>query len=104
MTAPAARRRHPMVRTGLVLLGLVVTGLLYSAAVPGPATASDATNSDVSQGKNVFLANCSTCHGTNAEGRNNAPSLIGVGAAAVDFQVLRPVPDQPVGASWCILA
>jgi ubiquinol-cytochrome c reductase cytochrome c subunit len=35
----------------------------------------------------MFLKGCSSCHGLNAEGGQIAPSLIGVGAASVDFQV-----------------
>ncbi|HKS02724.1 MAG TPA: c-type cytochrome, partial [Arthrobacter sp.] len=31
--------------------------------------------------------NCATCHGLEAQGTENGPSLIGVGAASVDFQV-----------------
>jgi ubiquinol-cytochrome c reductase cytochrome c subunit len=69
------------------VLGLVVTGLVYAAAVPGSATAAPKAADDVSAGRQVFLANCATCHGVNGEGRTTAPSLIGVGAAAVDFQV-----------------
>jgi len=38
-------------------------------------------------GRALFLRNCSSCHGLNSEGSSDAPSLIGVGAAAVDFQV-----------------
>ena len=33
------------------------------------------------------MKNCSSCHGLNAEGGKQGPSLAGVGAAAVDFQV-----------------
>jgi ubiquinol-cytochrome c reductase cytochrome c subunit len=33
------------------------------------------------------LRGCASCHGLNAEGGVKAPSLIGVGAAAVDFQM-----------------
>lgn len=87
MTALAARRRHPMASAALVLLGLLVTGVLYALAVPGRAAAAPGATQDVTAGKQLFLANCSTCHGVNAEGRANAPSLVGVGAAAVDFQV-----------------
>jgi ubiquinol-cytochrome c reductase cytochrome c subunit len=87
VTALASRRRHPMARAVLLVLGLVVTGLAYAAAEPGRANAAQSTADDVSAGHQVFLANCATCHGTNGEGRANAPSLIGVGAAAVDFQV-----------------
>jgi ubiquinol-cytochrome c reductase cytochrome c subunit len=71
----------------LVMIGLFVMGLLYAAATPGRANAAATAAEDISTGKKLFLSNCSTCHGTNAEGRRNAPSLVGVGAAAVDFQV-----------------
>lgn len=87
MSALAARRRHPLATAVLVMVGLFVVGLLYAAATPGRATAAAATGDDVAAGKALFLANCSTCHGLNGEGRRNAPSLVGVGAAAVDFQV-----------------
>ena len=44
-------------------------------------------------GRDLYLVSCASCHGKNAEGittksgGNYGPSLIGVGAAAVDFQV-----------------
>jgi len=87
VTALAARRRHPLATVVLVLAGLSVTGLAYAAVVPTPAVAAEATADDIAAGHKLFLANCATCHGLNAEGRQEAPSLIGVGAAAVDFQV-----------------
>jgi ubiquinol-cytochrome c reductase cytochrome c subunit len=87
VTALAARRRHPLATALLVLLGLVITGAAYAAVVPGQASAAESAAQDVSSGQKLFLANCATCHGQSAEGRKDAPSLIGVGAAAVDFQV-----------------
>ena len=39
------------------------------------------------EGRALFLKNCSSCHGLNAEGSSDGPSLVGVGAASVDFQV-----------------
>jgi ubiquinol-cytochrome c reductase cytochrome c subunit len=87
VTALAARRRHPLAKVVLVLLGLVVTGLAYSAAAPGRADAAEGSTQDIAAGRLLFLANCASCHGLNAEGRTSAPSLVGVGAAAVDFQV-----------------
>jgi ubiquinol-cytochrome c reductase cytochrome c subunit len=87
VTALAARRRHPLATALLVLLGLVITGAAYAAVLPGSADAAGTVSQDVAAGRKLFLANCSTCHGKNAEGRKEAPSLIGVGAAAVDFQV-----------------
>lgn len=86
MTSIAARRRHPLVTVALVLLGLILTGAAYAAIAPGKADAA-ASPADVAAGHDLFLANCSTCHGVNAQGRSNAPTLVGVGGAAVDFQV-----------------
>jgi ubiquinol-cytochrome c reductase cytochrome c subunit len=85
--ALAARRRHPAAILLLLLLGLVATGGLYSLLAPKPAQAAVATADDAAAGHKLFLANCATCHGLRAEGSKVAPTLAGVGAAAVDFQV-----------------
>lgn len=98
MNALAARRRHPAAIAILLMLGLVAMGFLYAAAAPTPATATTANTASVEEGKQLFQANCASCHGLNAEGRRTGatidgepamagPSLVGVGAAAVDFQV-----------------
>jgi ubiquinol-cytochrome c reductase cytochrome c subunit len=94
VTALAARRRHPLALVLLIALGLLATGGLYAALAPKPAAAATASADDIEQGHKLFIANCASCHGLNAEGtEKNAkgeaagPSLIGVGAAAVDFQV-----------------
>jgi ubiquinol-cytochrome c reductase cytochrome c subunit len=84
-------RRHPLATVALIAIGLGLTGGAYAAfntstasAEPKPAAASQQT---VDQGKKLFQSNCATCHGLDAQGTVNGPSLIGVGAAAVDFQV-----------------
>lgn len=87
MNALAARRRHPAAIALLILVGLLVTGAAYAALAPKPAQASAVSADQVEQGKKLFQANCSTCHGLGAEGTKDGPSLAGVGAAAVDFQV-----------------
>ena len=72
----------------LLLAALLVTGFAYAAANPTSARAEAASTGSIDNGKKLFLANCATCHGLNAQGRTGfAPSLIGVGAADVDFQV-----------------
>ncbi len=38
-------------------------------------------------GQQLFVNNCSSCHGLNAEGTDRGPNLVGVGAATVDFWV-----------------
>lgn len=90
----STRRRHPLAGLVVLLLGLVAAGALYSAFAP--ASADSATRADeelIEQGRQLFTVGCSSCHGLNAEGvmakgdRNYGPSLVGVGAAAVSFQV-----------------
>jgi ubiquinol-cytochrome c reductase cytochrome c subunit len=85
--ALASRRRHPGAIVILLMLGLMATGGLYSLFAPRPAQAAAASADDVSAGRKLFLANCATCHGLHGQGTKVGPSLVGVGAAAVDFQV-----------------
>jgi ubiquinol-cytochrome c reductase cytochrome c subunit len=87
LNALAARRRHPAAIAILLLLGLLAVGAAYSLLAPKPAEAAVTATGDISNGKSLFLANCATCHGTNAQGSAAGPSLVGVGAASVDFQV-----------------
>jgi ubiquinol-cytochrome c reductase cytochrome c subunit len=84
-----ARRRYsksaPVLLVLFLLAGLTAIGF---AASPSSAEAATATQSDVAEGQKLFAANCASCHGLDAQGTDGvAPSLIGVGAAAVDFQV-----------------
>ena len=90
MKALSQRRRSPLALLALLVLGLVVTGGVYTVA--GSVTSANAeaqatAEGDVENGSKLFSANCATCHGANAEGSPAGPSLIGVGAASVDFQV-----------------
>ncbi|MFD1507686.1 c-type cytochrome [Georgenia yuyongxinii] len=88
MKALAASRRSRYAPAVLVLLALILTGALYAVLAPRPAEATTTgTAQDIKQGEALFQANCSTCHGLDAEGTDLAPSLIGVGAASVDFQM-----------------
>ncbi len=89
----SAGRRSRMAAPLVLLLGLLVTGGMYYALVPSTAQAQTADEDMVAKGKALFLVGCASCHGKNGEGiqttRGNqyGPSLVGVGAAAVDFQV-----------------
>jgi ubiquinol-cytochrome c reductase cytochrome c subunit len=86
-----ARRRHPAAGYAVVVLVLALIGVGYAALTSsGAATAASppvANAAQIAEGHSLFEENCSTCHGMFAEGSDVAPSLIGVGAAAVDFQV-----------------
>jgi len=81
-------RRSPLASVALLVIGLLTTGGVY-ALVTTSATASTAASyaSDAEEGEKLFLANCASCHGIGAVGTQDGPSLIGVGEAAVDFQV-----------------
>ena len=85
-------RRGPVAGLLVVLLGLLLTGGLYAAFSPASAQENNAA-SQIKRGHQLFLVGCSFCHGTNGEGVKTldgnqlGPSLVGVGAAAVDFQV-----------------
>jgi ubiquinol-cytochrome c reductase cytochrome c subunit len=87
-----ARRRHPAASYALVVLALVIIGVGYAVLTSsGSASASPSSTANAAQiaeGHELFLQSCSSCHGVFAQGTTNvAPSLIGVGGAAVDFQV-----------------
>ena len=87
-------RRRPVAGLLLLLLGLVLTGSLYAAFAPSSSAGSARADEElVAEGRKLFLVGCSFCHGQNGEGVSTldgnqlGPSLAGVGAAAVDFQV-----------------
>ncbi len=90
MAARPARRRHPLAWFLLIAIALAVTGFAYAAiAGMGQASAapSAAPQQTVEEGRLLYLEGCSSCHGLNAEGSSDGPTLIGAGAAAVHFQV-----------------
>ncbi len=83
------RRRHRLAPVVLLLLALGSTGGAYAAFAPtsDAQAAAGVSSQAVDEGRAIFLKNCSSCHGLNAEGSSDGPSLVGVGAASVDFQV-----------------
>ncbi|MET0467573.1 MAG: cytochrome c, partial [Aeromicrobium sp.] len=89
----STRRRHPLAGFVVLVMGLLVAGGMYYALAPKPAEAQTTTTNDIEAGRELFIVGCASCHGENAtgietqRGKNYGPSLIGVGAAAVDFQV-----------------
>lgn len=87
--APARRSLRSRM-AGVLMLGIALTllGSLYAAMAPSTRAAeAPYTPQQISAGHNLFLQGCASCHGLNAQGGRDAPSLIGVGPAAVDFQV-----------------
>jgi ubiquinol-cytochrome c reductase cytochrome c subunit len=63
------------------------TTFQVASAVSNTTTTNADRATTIEEGKQLFLKGCSSCHGLNADGGKIAPSLVGVGAASVDFQV-----------------
>ena len=73
-----------------LIAALTIVGGLYTSYAPGVGRAEETVKlSDAAaNGKAIYEVSCITCHGRNAQGvENRGPSLIGVGSAAVEFQV-----------------
>ncbi|GAA1301061.1 cytochrome c [Saccharothrix xinjiangensis] len=89
-----ARKRSTKLRrriSGLLALGfaLLSAGFLFSALAPQPQTAvAQDDPAQVRLGEQLYNNTCISCHGKNLDGvEGRGPSLIGVGEAAVYFQV-----------------
>jgi ubiquinol-cytochrome c reductase cytochrome c subunit len=82
----ARRRLGAAVR---MLAALALAGGVYTAFAPGAFAEDNVQLSATAQeGKQLFDNSCITCHGRDAQGvPGRGPSLIGVGSAAVEFQV-----------------
>jgi len=91
----STRRRSRFAAPAVLILGLLATGVAWQALAPATAeTTTGPDDSQVEAGRALFAVSCASCHGLNGEGittkkgNQYGPSLVGVGAAAVDFQVL----------------
>jgi ubiquinol-cytochrome c reductase cytochrome c subunit len=86
-----SKQRRRLANVAGLLAALLLTGVGYSALAPGASAADDATGNPsnaVEAGRELYTRSCITCHGSNLQGvENRGPSLIGVGEAAVYFQV-----------------
>lgn len=85
----SARRRHPLAAVVVLLLALACTGGLYAVFAPADKAQAEETAQSltIEEGKKLYAVGCASCHGTDGQGTSDGPSLVGVGAAAVDFQV-----------------
>ena len=98
----SARRRHPLAALVVLLFALAATGGLYAAFAPageGEGRRQLAQSLAIEEGKKLYAVGCASCHGTGGQGSSDGPSLVGVGSAAVDFQVgTGRMPAQQPGA------
>ena len=96
-------RKHRYAGPLLLTFALFIIGTSFSVASASThrSTTTFSRSTAIDAGRQLFLKGCSSCHGLNAEGGSIAPSLIGVGAASVDFQVgtgRMPMADMTVQA------
>jgi ubiquinol-cytochrome c reductase cytochrome c subunit len=98
----STRRRHPLAALVVLVLALAFVGTIFAAFLsPSSASADSGTTSAqaIENGKALYITSCSSCHGIHGEGSSYGPSLVGAGAAAVDFQVSTGrMPAQQPGA------
>jgi ubiquinol-cytochrome c reductase cytochrome c subunit len=91
MTSKSRRRlRRRLSASTLLLIGLLFAGGLAATLTPKPqvAQADESQLALLRTGGQLFQTSCVTCHGANLQGvPDRGPSLIGVGDAAVYFQV-----------------
>jgi ubiquinol-cytochrome c reductase cytochrome c subunit len=74
----------------LLLIALTLSGGVAAVLTPTPqvAVADENSSALLRNGKQLYETACITCHGANLQGvQDHGPSLIGVGEAAVYFQV-----------------
>src|ERR1700752_3210159 len=84
------RLRRRLSAAVLLLIGLAAAGGLAATLTPTPqvAVADESASALLRTGKQLFDTSCVTCHRANLQGvPDRDPSLIGVGEAAVYFQV-----------------
>ena len=87
---PAARSRGRRRLGAAVRLfaALMLAGGAYTVFAPGAQAQDTPITGAAAEGKALFDVSCVTCHGRNAQGvEGRGPSLVGVGAASVEFQV-----------------
>jgi len=71
-----------------MVAALALAGGIYTALAPGAYAEDNQLSGAALEGRALFNNSCISCHGPNAQGvEGRGPSLIGVGSAAVEFQV-----------------
>jgi ubiquinol-cytochrome c reductase cytochrome c subunit len=76
--------------SALLAGALAVVGGGYAAIAsvqPAVAAGAEGSQTQVEKGRQLYLEGCSSCHGLEAQGSATGPTLVGVGAAAANFQV-----------------
>lgn len=84
VTLPALYPRRALVVGSVLALAV---GPVALAPAPDPTPTPAATTPTGDRGTQLYLEQCASCHGVRGQGSQQGPSLVGVGPAAVDFQL-----------------
>src|SRR5215207_8384165 len=83
-----SKHRRRLANVAGLMTALVLTGALYSVFAPAQAADDTTESAAEAAGRELYEESCISCHGANLDGvAGRGPSLIGVGEAAVYFQV-----------------
>jgi ubiquinol-cytochrome c reductase cytochrome c subunit len=87
MPQPPTRQQRPATRAGRLRPPWMVAAAVAAGALVQLGTAGHAATAAQAGGRGQLLyqQNCASCHGQRGQGTQRGPSLIGVGAASVDF-------------------
>jgi ubiquinol-cytochrome c reductase cytochrome c subunit len=89
----APRSRHSALRRRVnagvrLVAALTIAGGIYTVFSPASYASDQPLSRGATEGQDLYKNYCISCHGQNAQGVDGrGPSLIGVGSAAVEFQV-----------------
>lgn len=84
----SGRTKRKVLAVARMAAALALAGGIYTLIAPGAQANQSGLSAAAQEGKSLYETSCITCHGKNAEGvEGRGPSLLGVGAAAVEFQV-----------------
>jgi ubiquinol-cytochrome c reductase cytochrome c subunit len=86
---PQSKLRRRISSGARMIAALALVGSVYAAFAPAASAQDEPVLSpSATHGKQLFDDSCVSCHGLNGQGvLDRGPSLIGVGPAAVEFQV-----------------
>lgn len=88
-TGPPSRGRRRLGTAVRLVAALILAGGAYTVFAPGLAAQdTPQLTGAAAEGRALYDTSCVTCHGRNLQGvEGRGPSLVGVGAASVEFQV-----------------
>lgn len=85
-------RRARLLVAAVIMVGSAVVCVIAACAAPAeqvraPVPAAKPGQDQLSRGRQLYGSGCAGCHGQQGQGTGQAPSLVGVGQADVDYMI-----------------